>query len=318
MDDLSDDTDRDRDPSTHSLKTGFGYGAGFVSLVLVALFVQKSDGNSTLGTIGLLAVASAGAMLLTACCMGVAVRARRATPVGCLTWLLSRRTSIVLTAASGVVLLTVASVGIDAGPSDFAQEPTEPAKQEATCNERADEAHGEQEATNDAGTKVHDAASIALRGLTIAADETGGRRAGLTIVNKTESPIVLDSMCISFSSTIACAAPLPPEEGIFKITDEITVHGERIMGGGLIRDGFTVPITGRYYSECPGRQVVTISAPVSIGLAPLETMSLGVDFPAILRIRDISDLSTLTFAHGSLSIMLGYGTDSDEQASIWE
>lgn len=241
------------------IRKSLKYGLLFVSAVLVALFVQKSDGNSALETIFYLALGATGSLAVATGVIGI--RYARRFHDHEWAWYYSKPYMYFLVLATGLAAVVFSFNVIDREDSDFLT------------------GSGVDEFTADAG-------GVAVRNLYIAESDQYIRFV-VSIVNATEAPVVLDEAQFDVqieNTATSCAGDFP----IYRLDDPITVRDGNIEGAKLLAEGgplqgFEVASRGRLEFFCADTEL-SLSFPVNIGLGPLQTTYLALDLPNMLNV----------------------------------
>jgi hypothetical protein len=231
--------------------------------VLVALFIQKSDGNTAAETIFLLGLGAIGVLLLMVPVVGLIYFGRRHEHE--LRWIWRTPVLSVVGLVIGALLLWVAFDRIDREDTDYRDT-----------------------AGADEFTVIGD--GVALANLQIAESETL-TRVLVTVINTELVPIVLSRAEFRLDqedpNVIGCAGNFPT----YTLDDRIAVSDGEIVDASASAEsgsmeGFTVHVDGRLRFFCLGSSL-TVSLPVSIDLGPQETSALALDFP--LEVRAVLD-----------------------------
>jgi hypothetical protein len=254
-----------------------------IGLVIVGLFVQKSQGNSSIATLTLLAVASVGVVLI-ANSLGQVIQLFRNPRAE--SDQLSRRTLIKSTLLSllGVAFVVVSLDFIDYEDTDYLQEPV---------------LYRDNQAGKQVKELVEDSDTLALRNLILMQGEKGDRLK-LVIVNRRQTSVVANEiriMGVSGRQPATCGSNTSYNykfEGSVTISRDGTIEGARLAETG---SAYSVAASGRASGEtCYGLQLYSLSAPVSIALDPLGSATLALDvdneFPvAVLEGMDYVSVS---------------------------
>ena len=292
-----------------------GYAAFITTGVLTAVFVQKSDGNSTIETVTLLGAASVGAFLVAAA-FASHVYLFDPQPHR-LSWYLSRRPLSVIGGLFGIILIGFSMASIDKEDSDFGQPPV---------------FHQDGGSTTDGAAEVvTDGDSIALRNLVVSSNSDVVRMV-VSVVNTSKAPVVFSSATwTNAGPPTAAGICTGPEryslEGEVQVDAKGTAHAELLAEEGPLA-GVPVQAAGIYANGCDGFQEgIHLEFPISMDLNPLEATSFTLDIHKNAHLlRDASadsgDASQspleYTNARGWITkLSIGYGVEgSPDRASV--
>jgi hypothetical protein len=241
-----------------------GYATSGTTIVLTALFIQKSDGNSAVETVALLGMAAVGAFLVAAT---FASHVYLAAPQSHrFSWYLSKRSLSVIGGVGGVALLVLSMALIDREDADYNQPPVG----HVTVDSGSKHVNGE---------IVGDGDSVSLRNLIVSSNNEATRLV-VSVVNTSKAPVVLDSA--SFvnvgDSDVGCA----DVQQRYSVDGEVHVDEKGRARAELRADegplaGFVVSAFGVYADECGPQTGIRLDFPISMGLNPQEASSLTID-----------------------------------------
>lgn len=250
------------------------YTLAISASVLVALFVQKSDGHSVVVTVFLLGVAFAGAMLIGAAVAGIVYKFHDASsPPNRLHWYLSRPLLFGSLGIVGALLLTFSMGAIDTRNPDYLQPPV-------------------------GSEKVRDSESIAMRNLVLSQTDAATRFSA-TLVNKQNSPLVLSAARIVLRALTPDNACLRGDEQ-YLLSGDVEIDNENEASASLEAkrgplEGSTVAGKGSYLEACEEKRL-SISFPITLALGPMEPANLTVDVAVNIRLVRLGGYPTTGFA----------------------
>lgn len=293
------------------LKRWLRPGLAFVATVLVALFVQKSDGNSAWSTLLYLLMAASGTFLTILSVIGF--RFWKYRHINRLSWALSRTSIVIGAGVVGLLLIASSLMGIDKEDSVVGPE-------------------------LGSGESVKDSNSIALRNFQAVQNEDAIRIA-VTLINKRKNATTVDTVEIGYirdRSNVHCYIPAdaPPfytvkdtvkfeDGGTGLATVEprtgpfagypILAQGTLVFGCGSARFKIVFPVTINLSSQ--GSTTLTIELPRNIYTEPAPPRGGGVARPPEHVQLYIPEPDDNPSSSSSMFVRLGYGAH-DEMASI--
>jgi hypothetical protein len=304
----------------------YRYAGALVAVVFVALFVQKSDGNTSAETLLLLGLGSCGVALVAfagaAVASGMKPIRQKLLAVG------GRRFAPVVALCVGSILIGFSLYRIDAGPSDFSQQAVAhpPVFYGSTGLSLEPPAPNSSYVPQRSSPEVtHESDKLAVRNM-VFAENGSTTRVAVSIVNKSESPVVLSGLGINLKypedrrNTCYNSGPQ-----MYQVVGDIDVAGNSEASGSLLAKsgslaGFTTKIRGRGREDiCYGGLSLALQAEISTSLAPLETLEITIDFIDGLTVEN-SPSSRVKFeippSSGRLAISLNEnGVDEDASVS---
>jgi len=261
------------------LRSAYAPCLAFALSVIVALFVQKSDGNSSLVTLTYMGVATVSVLAIWSAV--VAVRLRGRPHDHRFAGYHRHPARVAIGAMAGVVGLVTALVGIDAEDSDFG---VLPSGDRIVLPSAGRDQHPPLSSSASMPERVHDSEELAVRNVLVASN-SDHIRVMATVSNKTKATVVADqaSVGLHLQRPTGCTGDFPP---IYKVDDSLTVNaqgatGSVTMDGGPL-DGFSVPASGRLVLDCADTEL-TLGFKIAVTLPPLQSSYLVIEVPRRLH-----------------------------------
>lgn len=251
-------------------------GWALIAAVIIALFVQKSDGNSALG-----AFIWTGLAIVSSLCVLVTVVALLVLVFGSDDrFLNSVATSShpYILGLAGLIGLTFAFHGIDVESTNFSQE-----------EQRGTSSLPEQSRFSET---VIDNPDYTVRRV-IVGESAEAYRIAATVISKSEAPLILDRARFGYSSTEpGCGIPGGGSTSLgFALVQDVYVRGTQVDRANVLSKdgplaGFTTPAesAGLRADACGNITEFAIEIPVTMNLEPLGIVDLSIEIPKTLRI----------------------------------
>lgn len=249
-----------------TLKTWFRVGQILISGVLVGLFIQKSDGNSTLATIIYLVAGALGTVLVMIALMGV--RFHRYVHSNSFAWFLSSTIRYIISGVFGLALAGYSFVGIDKNDADYEQ-------------------------GSSAGQSEHHSGQFELRNLQAVQDESSTRIA-VSVINTAKAPTVIDRALLK-TDPLFSGGQCISGGWDYIIDGQIVIRGDGKVAEGSVYvpsgplTGRTVPARVdviRFGRDCVEIAVENVQFPVILTLQPQEVQVLTIEIPRSMTMSD--------------------------------
>lgn len=242
------------------LRAAYKYGLGFITVVIVGLFLQKGSNTSVFWTTLWMALAAAGCLMINTSAIGVLTRGRRHQHR--LHRLMEKPSSYLPIGLLGVAFVVISFMVIDNDPSHRIPPPSNAQENIDTSVSLRDPQH----AKNDQSVRLL-----------------------VTVVNRTPSTVLLNEA--EFSISLSDAAARCSDAGnVYRLAQAITVKDGALQDVRL--DALEGPFAG-YSVEADGTLIdlcrdkgITLRFPVSISLAPTESTYLALDIPRRVSVME--------------------------------
>jgi hypothetical protein len=249
------------------LQADYRYGLGFITVVIVGLFLQKGSNTSVFWTLLWMALATTGCLMINTSAIGVVTRGR--SHQHRLRRIMEKPALYLTTGFLGAAFVVISFMVIDNDPSHDVQPPS-----------------GNQDSFD---------TSVSLRDPQHAKNDQSVRFL-VTIANQTPSRVLLNQAEFSVSlrdTELQCS----DAGNVYSLTQAITVRDGSLQDVRLEAlegpfSGYSVEAHGSLTDLCQEKGI-TLRFPVSISLAPTESAYLALDIPRRISITEDQQSSAL-------------------------
>jgi hypothetical protein len=243
------------------LRAAYTYGLGFITVVVIGLFVQKGSNASVFWTTQWMALAAAGCLMVNTAVVGVLTRGRPHHHK--LHRVMEKPSSYLTVGILGVALVLISFIAIDNSPSNVIPPSSRGQENVDTSVSLRDPQH----AQNDQSFRFL-----------------------VTIFNRTPSTVLLNQA--EFSITRSETGNCSDRGNVYRLAQTIKVKDGELKDVQIEAlegpfEGYSVEAHGTLDDLCQ-EKAITIIFPVTISLAPAESTYLALDVPRQLSVVEES------------------------------